>query len=239
MNNNNGNGKNCLLKAENLHKTYRLDQVMVPVLKGVDLDVRKGEFLAIVGVSGSGKSTLMHLLGALDKPDEGRVIFDGVDIFAAPDIYRDDLRNRSFGFVFQFYHLLPELTVMENVMMPMLVGATVQRWLGSAKQIENQARNVLAKLGLSHRIDHLPAQLSGGERQRVAIARAIINNPVILLADEPTGNLDAGTGGQIFETLVELNQTGQTIIMVTHDNDLAARADRIIRISDGRIDKNV
>ncbi len=238
MNNNTNNNKTCLLRADNLHKTYQLGQVMVPVLKGVDLDVKKGEFLAIVGVSGSGKSTLLHLLGALDKPDKGTVIFDGLDIFAAPDIYRDDLRNRSFGFVFQFYHLLPELTVLENAMMPMLVGSTVQRWLCGAKTIENQTREVLEKLQLSHRIDHLPAQLSGGERQRVAIARAIINNPVILFADEPTGNLDAGTGRQIFETLVELNQAGQTIIMVTHDNDLAARADRIVRISDGRIDKN-
>jgi ABC-type lipoprotein export system ATPase subunit len=225
-----------LLKAENLHKTYQLDQVQVPVLKGVDLEMKRGEFLAVVGVSGSGKSTLLHLLGALDKPDKGSVIFNDIDIFAAPATHRDDLRNRSFGFVFQFYHLLPELTVLENVMMPMLVGASVPNWLAGAGEIESRARTILARLGMDHRIDHLPGQLSGGERQRVAIARAIVNDPVILFADEPTGNLDANTGRQIFQTLVELNQAGQTIIMVTHDKDLAQRADRIISLTDGRID---
>lgn len=226
---------NLLLKATNLHKTYQLDQVKVPVLKGVDLDVKTGEFLAVVGVSGSGKSTLMHLLGALDTPDAGSVYFHGVDIFAAADTYRDDLRNRSFGFVFQFYHLLPELTVLENAMMPMLVGATVRRWLGGAEAIEAQARELLCKVGLEHRIYHLPGQLSGGERQRVAIARAIINKPIILFADEPTGNLDVRTGRQIFDQLVELNGQGQTIIMVTHDNDLAKQAHRIVRLHDGKV----
>jgi lipoprotein-releasing system ATP-binding protein len=226
---------NFLLKATNLHKTYQLDQVKVPVLKGVDLDVKTGEFLAVVGVSGSGKSTLMHLLGALDTPDTGSVYFNDVDIFAAADTYRDDLRNRSFGFVFQFYHLLPELTVLENAMMPMLVGATVRRWLGGAEEIEAQARELLCKVGLEHRIYHLPGQLSGGERQRVAIARAIINKPIILFADEPTGNLDVRTGRQIFDQLVELNQQGQTIIMVTHDNDLAKQAHRIVRLHDGKV----
>jgi lipoprotein-releasing system ATP-binding protein len=226
---------NFLLKATNLHKTYQLDQVKVPVLKGVDLEVKTGEFLAVVGVSGSGKSTLMHLLGALDTPDKGSVYFNDVDIFTAADTYRDDLRNRSFGFVFQFYHLLPELTVLENAMMPMLVGATVRRWLVGAEEIEAQARELLCKVGLEHRIYHLPGQLSGGERQRVAIARAIINKPIILFADEPTGNLDVRTGRQIFDQLVELNQQGQTIIMVTHDNDLAKQAHRIVRLHDGKV----
>jgi lipoprotein-releasing system ATP-binding protein len=226
---------NIILKAKNLHKTYQLDQVSVPVLNGVDLEVSSGEFLAVVGVSGSGKSTLMHLLGALDTPDEGSVCFNDVDIFAAADTYRDDLRNRSFGFVFQFYHLLPELTVLENAMMPILVGATVRRWLSGAEEIEAQARELLCKVGLEHRIYHLPGQLSGGERQRVAIARAIINKPVILFADEPTGNLDVRTGRQIFDLLVDLNKTGQTIIMVTHDNDLAQKAHRIVRLHDGRV----
>lgn len=229
------NKNDSILKAVNLHKKYQLDQVEVPVLKGVDLEVCSGEFLAVVGVSGSGKSTLMHLLGALDTPDKGTVCFNGVDIFTAPDTYRDDLRNREFGFVFQFYHLLPELTVLENAMMPLLVGATVRRWLGGAEEIEAQARDLLCRVGLEHRIYHLPAQLSGGERQRVAIARAIINKPVILFADEPTGNLDIRTGRQIFDQLVELNQSGQTIIMVTHDNDLAKQAHRIVRLHDGRV----
>jgi lipoprotein-releasing system ATP-binding protein len=227
--------KNILLQATDLHKTYQLDMVQVPVLRGVDLQVKPGEFLAIVGVSGSGKSTLMHLLGALDRPDRGTVIFDQVDIFAASDIHRDDLRNKSFGFVFQFYHLLPELTVLENVTMPVLIGSTVGNWLGQARDIEDQARQILARLGLEKRLFHLPGQLSGGERQRVAIARAIVNNPVILFADEPTGNLDAATGKQIFQILVELNRAGQTVIMVTHDAELAAQTHRIVKLHDGKI----
>jgi lipoprotein-releasing system ATP-binding protein len=226
---------NLLLKANNLHKTYHLDLVKVPVLRGVDMEVRKGEFLTIVGVSGSGKSTLMHLLGALDRPDQGSVVFDGTDIFSAPDTYRDDLRNQSFGFVFQFYHLLPELTVLENVTMPALIGSTVGTWLREAKDREDRARDILGQLGLGHRIFHHPGQLSGGERQRVAIARAVVNAPVILFADEPTGNLDAGTGRQIFQILLSLNKTGQTIIMVTHDAELAAKTHRIVKLHDGKI----
>jgi len=227
--------KNIILKATELKKTYHLDAVQVPVLKGVDMEVRQGEFLTIVGASGSGKSTLLHLLGALDTPDQGTVVFDENDIFAAPSVYRDDLRNRSFGFIFQFYHLLPELTVLENVTMPVLISATVSDWLGQARGVEDRAKELLSRLGLSHRILHLPSQLSGGERQRVAIARAIMNSPKILFADEPTGNLDAATGRQIFKILLELNQTGQTIIMVTHDAELANQTHRIIKLHDGRI----
>jgi lipoprotein-releasing system ATP-binding protein len=227
--------KNMLLQATDLHKTYQLDMVQVPVLRGVDLEVKQGEFLAIVGVSGSGKSTLMHLLGALDRPDHGTVVFDQVDIFAASDTHRDDLRNKSFGFVFQFYHLLPELTVLENVTMPVLIGSTVGTWLGRARDFEAQAKDILVRLGLEKRFFHLPGQLSGGERQRVAIARAIINNPVVLFADEPTGNLDAGTGKQIFQILLDLNRAGQTIIMVTHDTELAAQTHRIVKLHDGKV----
>ncbi|NLE61557.1 MAG: ABC transporter ATP-binding protein [Planctomycetes bacterium] len=229
---------NRLLTAHNLHKTYRLDLVKVPVLRGVDLEVKKGEFLTIVGVSGSGKSTLLHLLGALDCPDQGSVVYDNTDIFAAADTYRDDLRNRSFGFVFQFYHLLPELTVLENVTMPALIGSTVGMWLQEARGREDQAKEMLGQLGLSHRMFHLPGQLSGGERQRVAIARAIVNSPVILFADEPTGNLDAATGKQIFQILLTLNKAGQTIIMVTHDTELANQTHRIVKLHDGRIAAN-
>jgi lipoprotein-releasing system ATP-binding protein len=227
--------KNFLLQASDLYKTYKLDMVMVPVLRGVDLQVRQGEFLSIVGVSGSGKSTLMHLLGALDRPDRGTVVYNETDIFAASDTYRDDLRNKAFGFVFQFYHLLPELTVLENVTMPVMIGATVGNWLGQARGIEDHSRELLARLGLEKRMYHLPAQLSGGERQRVAIARAIVNNPVILFADEPTGNLDAGTGKQIFQILLELNRAGQTVIMVTHDTELAAQTHRIVKLHDGKM----
>jgi lipoprotein-releasing system ATP-binding protein len=226
---------NVLLQATDLHKTYQLDQVQVPVLRGVDLQVGRGEFLTIVGVSGSGKSTLLHLLGALDRPDRGTVVFNDVDIFAASDTHRDDLRNKSFGFVFQFYHLLPELTVLENVTMPVLIGSTVGTWLGQARDFEAQAKDILARLGLEKRFFHLPGQLSGGERQRVAIARAIINNPTVLFADEPTGNLDAGTGKQIFQILLDLNRAGQTIIMVTHDTELAAQTHRIVKLHDGKV----
>ncbi|MFA5865292.1 MAG: ABC transporter ATP-binding protein [Phycisphaerae bacterium] len=226
---------NILLQANNLHKTYQLDMVRVPVLKGVDLQIKKGEFVTIVGVSGSGKSTLLHILGALDQPDQGSVTFNQTDVFTAPDTYRDDLRNKAFGFVFQFYHLLPELTVLENVTMPVLIGSTVGNWLGQSRVVEDHAKGILTRLGLDHRIFHLPGQLSGGERQRVAIARAIVNAPEILLADEPTGNLDAATGKQIFQILLELNRTGQTVIMVTHDTELARQTHRIVKLHDGKI----
>ncbi len=225
-----------ILQAENLHKTYHLDMVEVPVLKGINLNVRRGEFLSIVGVSGSGKSTLLHILGALDTPDVGRVIFDDMNIFSAESEFRNLVRNRKFGFVFQFYHLLPELTVLENVIMPNLVGATAGDWLRESQSIYQHAIEVLSELGLEERIWHLPGELSGGERQRVAIARAMTNSPDILFADEPTGNLDQATGQQIFQILLDLNANGQTIIMVTHDEQLANRTSRIVRLSDGRIE---
>ena len=224
-----------ILQTEDLHKTYRLDMVEVPVLKGLDLQVERGEFLAIVGASGSGKSTLLHILGALDTPDRGKVIFDETDVFSADSEFRNRLRNSEFGFVFQFYHLLPELTVLENVIMPNLVGATVNRWFSDSPRIYKHASDVLSELGLGHRLGHLPGELSGGERQRVAIARAIINSPKILFADEPTGNLDQNTGHQIFRILLDLNAKGQTIIMVTHDENLANQTSRIVRLTDGRI----
>jgi len=224
-----------ILQADDLWKSYHLDQVEVPVLKGVDLEVRTGEFLAIVGASGSGKSTLLHLLGALDRPDKGKVIFEGSDIFAADESYRDQLRNRKLGFVFQFYHLLGELTVLENVLMPQLVGASVVAWLGRADRSEKAGMALLRRFGLVERAHHLPSQLSGGERQRTAIARAVINDPVILFADEPTGNLDTSTGRQILQALDDLHHAGQTVVMVTHDPGVAQLADRIVRLHDGRI----
>ena len=229
------NSRKMILRAENVYKTYHLDQVDVPVLKGVDLDVHEGEFLAIQGVSGSGKTTLLHVLGALDGPDFGTVVFDGRDVFAAEEAYRDELRNRQFGFVFQFYHLLPELTVLENVLMPVLVGSSVLNWLSTADQAEESGMDLLKQFGLAHRMHHLPSQLSGGERQRVAIVRAVVNRPAVLFADEPTGNLDAATGKQILQALLDLHRGGQAIVMVTHDADVARAADRIVRLHDGKI----
>ncbi len=226
---------NLILHATEVRKTYHLDTVEVPVLKGVNLEITRGEFLSVVGLSGSGKSTLLHILGALDTLDSGSVIFNDTDIFSAEPCLRNTLRNEKFGFVFQFYHLLPELTVLENVLMPRLVGSDVQGWLIHGQQAEEHGVAILSKFGLGHRIFHLPNQLSGGERQRVAIARAIINAPEILFADEPTGNLDESTGKQIFDILLEMNADGQTIIMVTHDRSLAEQANRLVTLQEGRI----
>ncbi|NLX07029.1 MAG: ABC transporter ATP-binding protein [Phycisphaerae bacterium] len=225
---------NVILEARDIHKSYWLGQIEVPVLKGVDLEVVEGEFLAVVGASGSGKSTLLHVLGALDTLDQGQVTFEGVDVFAADESYRNQLRNRRFGFVFQFYHLLPELTVLENVLMPELVGSSVVAWLSKADRSEETGMALLEQFGLAHRAHHLPSQLSGGERQRAAIVRAVMNQPVVLFADEPTGNLDATTGRQIIQVLMNLHRGGQTIVMVTHDQEIARTADRTIRLTDGR-----
>ncbi len=226
-----------LIAVDNLHKTYRLGRTDVLVLRGVSLAVRAGEFLAIVGASGSGKSTLLHLMGALDRPDpkpEGSIHFDAVPLVGAPAATLDDVRRRRVGFVFQFYHLLPELTVLENV----LIGAMVALgWAYPRRSGEVRARatDLLNRVGLSHRLTHRPAELSGGERQRVAIARALINRPTLLLADEPTGNLDRKTGAGILDLFTELHRAGQTIVVVTHDEATAARADRTLRLIDGKL----
>jgi len=225
----------AILQARNIHKSYPMGPAELPVLKGVNLHVFSGEFLAVVGVSGSGKSTLLYILGALDRPDRGDVIYAGRDVFSASETFRDSLRNHSFGFVFQFYHLLPELTLLENVLMPQLVGSSVVGWLSAADRSERAAMELLERFALADRAHHLPSQLSGGERQRAAIARAVINRPALLFADEPTGNLDAATGKQILQVLLELNRSGQTIVMVTHDPDLAKSAHRVVRLHDGRV----
>jgi lipoprotein-releasing system ATP-binding protein len=224
-----------ILHAAGLHKSYRLGRVTLKVLKGVSLSMERGEFVAIMGASGSGKSTLLHLLGALDVPDQGTVRFEGQDVFASSNAARDRLRNRTFGFVFQFYHLLPELNVLENVLLPCMVGNSVLSWLPRRRELRRQAGELLARIGLGERLAHRPNELSGGERQRVAIARALANRPRVLLADEPTGNLDATTGREILSVLKTLNQEGQTIVMVTHDSQVAACAHRTISLVDGRI----
>jgi lipoprotein-releasing system ATP-binding protein len=228
-----------ILKAQELHKSYRMGATEVRVLKGVNLNVKKGEFIAIIGASGSGKSTLLHILGALDKPTQGVVTFEKRDLsrFRAGELNR--FRNRMVGFVFQFYHLLDELSVLENVFLPAMTAKSMIGWLACRRKAKNRAKELLAQLGLTERAKHKPYQLSGGERQRVAIGRALMNEPQLLLADEPTGNLDSATGNGILEILEKLNRAGQTIVMVTHDERIAQRAGRIVTLVDGKIeDKN-
>ncbi len=226
-----------MLRAHNLYKSYAMGRASVDVLSGVSLSAKAGEFLVILGSSGSGKSTLLHLLGALDIPDRGDVEFHGKSVFQRTKKSREDYRNREVGFVFQFYHLLPELTVLENVIIPRLIGTPTFKWLSHRREAKKAAHAMLDRVGLSHRVKHRPNELSGGERQRVAIARALINEPTLLLADEPTGNLDEKIGAEILELLTEFNTAGQTIIMVTHDVRVAVRAHRQVRLTGGKIEK--
>jgi lipoprotein-releasing system ATP-binding protein len=225
-----------VLLAKAVHKNYRKGPVEVPVLRGVSLAVRQGEFLAIVGQSGCGKTTLLHLLGTLDVPDRGEIHFDGERIDDLPSHRRDGLRNRRFGMIFQFYHLLPEMTTLENVLAPLMITHGVLSYWQQRRQFKEQAAELLAMVGLSHRLKHRPRELSGGEMQRVAIARSLISRPGLLLADEPTGNLDQESGREIIRILRDLNERQKlTIIMVTHDPAIAASADRTIRLVDGRV----
>ncbi len=227
--------QSTLLSAHDLHKHYHMGGEDLHILRGVDLTVKRNEWLAIIGSSGSGKSTLLHLLGGLDRPSQGQVYFDGDVVDMKRNSALDRYRNRDVGFVFQFYHLLPELTTLENVMLSRMVNSGVLGWLSVRAQVKERATQLLEQMGLSHRLKHRPNKLSGGERQRVAIARALLNEPPLLLADEPTGNLDADTGGQILELLQELHAGGQTIVMVTHDPKIAAAADRQLILERGRL----
>jgi lipoprotein-releasing system ATP-binding protein len=222
-----------ILEARNVHKTYQLGPSLLHVLSGVSLGVARGEFLAIIGSSGSGKSTLLHLLGALDRPDAGTICYQGTDIFGLAESDRDAIRNRAFGFVFQFYYLLPELNVLENVLLPQMTGSAVGAWFSGRTAALDRARELLDVLRLGGRLNHRPNQLSGGERQRVAIARALMNRPAVLLADEPTGNLDAATGREILAVFDDLHRQGQTIVLVTHELYVAQRAQRVVRLTDG------
>lgn len=223
-----------ILVASGVKKSFRMGDSEVEVLKRVDLTVRAGEFVAIEGRSGSGKSTLLHILGALDECNKGTIWFEDRDISELSSAQRASLRNSQFGFVFQFYHLLPELNVLENTLLPLMVGHSLVNYQREKSVLKDKARDLLTKVGLEHRLRHRPNHLSGGERQRVAIARALMNQPRVLFADEPTGNLDNETGRQIMSLLEKLHQqSGQTIIMVTHDRSLACKADRVLVLESG------
>lgn len=262
-----------LLRCERIHKSYVLGRTTLPVLRGVDLALHRGKFVAVTGASGSGKSTLLHVLSGLDVPQRGQVYYAGKPTFepesvrkipagraqnfseaekgspppssaaaesatVAPQDYerrRNRCLNSEFGFVFQFYHLLPEFDVLENVMLPQMVGLSIGGWLADRKRSADRAHDLLDRVGLRDRLHHRPNELSGGERQRVAIARALINSPAVLFADEPTGNLDGRTGKDILRLLKELHEAGQTIMMVTHDRDMAREADEVVRLVDGRV----
>lgn len=217
-----------LLTCQHLCKEYKEDASTVEVLRDVNFSVNRSEQVAILGSSGSGKSTLLHLLGALDTPTSGQVHFDKRDIFQFSQSQQSRFRNESLGFVYQFHHLLPEFSALENVAMPLLIGKK------SVKEAEDKARAMLKKVGLEHRLSHRPAKLSGGERQRVAIARALVNEPALVLADEPTGNLDHKTGESIYQLITDLKQQIDTcFVIVTHDTELADRLDRVLLLVDG------
>lgn len=218
-----------IIEAQNLHRSYQMGKVTVHALRGVDLQVRNGQFVVIIGVSGSGKSTLLNLLGALDRPTEGQIFIDGEDLSQLSDSQLADLRLHKMGFVFQFFNLMPQYTAQANAELPLHVAGV------DKNEARERSKELLQLVGLLERRDHLPAELSGGEQQRVAIARALANNPQILLADEPTGNLDSKTGAEIISLLAQVNQTQQkTLIVVGHDQRLTTVADRVIEMRDGQ-----
>jgi lipoprotein-releasing system ATP-binding protein len=227
-----------ILRAKSIKKAFTVGQQTSVVLKHVDLSLKAGEFVAIEGRSGSGKSTLLHILGALDEADSGSIEYNGRDLAKLSEGDRSHVRNTDFGFVFQFYHLLPELNVTENTLLAPMIEFS---WLGfrrRSRELRERATNILTELGLGHRLKHQVTVLSGGERQRVAIARALMNSPKVLYADEPTGNLDAETGRQIMGVFEKLHrEQGQTIVMVTHDRSLARQADRVMVLKDGKLDR--
>ena len=225
-----------LLLAENVHKHYKMGHADLHILRGVTLSVKQGEWVAILGQSGSGKSTLLHILGGLDRPSEGKVTFRDESIFPGEAAHLNAYRSRDVGFVFQFYHLLPEMNALENVVVGAMIGKNTWNWMRSRSKVRQRARDLLEQLGIAERATHRPSMLSGGERQRVAIARALINEPALLLADEPTGNLDADTGKQILQVFRDLHAAGQTIVMVTHDINIAAAADRQLSLVKGHLE---
>jgi len=222
-----------MLRAEGIRKTYKGGKEDLHVLKGIDFEVKRGESVALLGPSGAGKSTLLHILGGLDRPTSGKIFLDGQDLYNLPDRKKAILRNQKIGFVFQFYHLLSEFSTLENTMMPGLINYDSRITI---RESRNKAQGLLQKLGLGDRLLHRPNELSGGEQQRAAIARALMNNPEVLLCDEPTGNLDSKMGKEILDILFSLNKESQTtIVIVTHDHEIAKRAEKVLEIKDGKI----
>lgn len=226
----------AIVSVRGLTKSYHKNRIEVPVLRGVDFDIMPGRLTTLVGRSGSGKSTLMHLLATLDQPDAGEVYFEGKRIDNAPARQRDRYRNHEIGMIFQFYHLLPELSALENVMIPTMISRGLSTFWSLRRTARKRAEELLRLVDLEHRMTHRPAEMSGGEMQRAAIARALMNDPKVLFADEPTGNLDSETGSGIVELLHRLNQeNGLTIVMITHDDDLAQQGDHVVRLVNGAI----
>lgn len=228
---------NSVIETQDLRKSFATEAGELQVLKGINLIIREGEMVGIVGASGAGKSTLLHILGALDRPTSGKVYYGNQDIFSLDRNSLAAFRNRMIGFVFQFHHLLPEFTSLENVMMPGLIHKSQKSEVRSQeKDIRRKAEDLLEQVGLAHRKRHRPGELSGGEQQRVAVARALILNPKIILADEPTGNLDTLTGEELFKILLNLNrERGVTFVIVTHNESLSSRCHRVLKMADGRL----
>lgn len=220
-----------MIRVIDLHKSFPLGDKELPVLKGIHLEIARGEMLAIVGASGVGKSTFLHVLGTLERPTSGRILFEGLDLFEKNDSDLADFRNRQIGFVFQFHHLLPEFTALENAAMPGMIGGLHRQ------EAFRRAQKLLGEVGLEGRFYHKPGEMSGGEQQRVAVVRALLLEPQLVLSDEPTGNLDTATGEEVFRLLKDLNQRkGITFVIVTHNERLATQADRIVTMVDGRIE---
>ena len=219
-----------MIKVVDLHKSFPMGEQTLTVLKGIDLSISRGELIAVVGASGAGKSTLLHILGLLDRPTSGTVSFEGQDLFQLSEAAQAEFRNKRIGFVFQFHHLLPEFTALENACMP----ALIQR--RQPEEVKMEAMAILNEVGLGARLHHKPGELSGGEQQRVAVARALLQKPDLVLADEPTGNLDTHTGDALFSLMRELNKVrGTTFVIVTHNDKLSSQADRILHMQDGQI----
>jgi lipoprotein-releasing system ATP-binding protein len=222
-----------LLEADNIYKSFHNEGIKLDVLKGINLSIEKAAIYALIGPSGAGKSTLLHILGGLDRPSSGNIFFDGINIYSAGDNERSFIRNKRIGFVFQFYHLLDEFSAIENIMMPGLMGSFKK---AARKRIKDRAESLLDSIGLLNRANHRPSQLSGGEAQRVSIARALINNPDLILCDEPTGNLDSGNAAIVLDLIRALNdRLKRTFLVVTHNEDIAGFADHVIHIEDGKI----